>query len=145
MTTVLPAISDRADELERLCLAHRVQRLDLFGSAVTGHYDPESSDLDFVVEFQPTNTPGARADAYFGLLEGLEELFGRPIDLVVGSAIRNPYFLESVDESRDFVYLSPRAASNDPANTPDLLCHATPPFAPLLLPHWRGARWKPWR
>ena len=104
MTTVISAISDHADELERLCLAHRVQRLDLFGSAATGHYDPEDSDLDFVVEFQPTDTPGARADAYFGLLEGLEELFGRPIDLVVGSAIRNPYFLESVEESRTPVY-----------------------------------------
>ena len=101
---MLSAISDRADELERLCLTHRVQRLDLFGSAATGHYDPESSDLDFVGEFQPTDTPGARADAYFGLLEGLEELFGRPIDLVVGSAIRNPYFLEAVEESRTPVY-----------------------------------------
>ncbi len=104
MTTVLSAISDHADELERLCLAHRVQQLDLFGSAATGHFDPEDSDLDFVVEFQPTETPGARADAYFGLLEALEELFGRSVDLVIGSAIKNPYFLESVEESRTPVY-----------------------------------------
>ena len=81
----------------------------MFGSAATGSYRPEDSDLDFVVEFQPTETPGARADAYFGLLEGLEELFGRRVDLVIGSAIKNPYFLESVEESRQSIY-----AAQDP-------------------------------
>ena len=76
----------------------------MFGSAATGSYRPEDSDFDFVVEFQPTETPGARADAYFGLLEALEELFGRSVDLVIGSAIKNPYFLESVEESRQSIY-----------------------------------------
>ena len=61
----------------------------LFGSAATGGYHPEGSDLDFVVEFQPTAFD-SYADAYIGLLESLEQLFGKPVDLVVGSAIRNP-------------------------------------------------------
>ena len=109
MVQMIPAIGDRVGELKRLCQRHRVQRLDLFGSAATGSYRPEDSDLDFVVEFQPTETPGARADAYFGLLEGFEELFGRRVDLVIGSAIKNPYFLESVEESRQSIY-----AAQDP-------------------------------
>lgn len=104
MVAIAPAVSGHAAELERLCRLHGVQRLDLFGSAATGAYRPDESDLDFLVEFQPTDIPGARADAYFGLLEGLEELFGRPVDLVVDSAIDNPYFRESVEESRTPVY-----------------------------------------
>lgn len=104
MVEMAPAVAERADELERLCRLHSVQRLDLFGSGATGGYRPDQSDLDFLVEFKPTDIPGARADAYFGLLEALEELFGHPVDLVVESAIDNPYFRESIEESRTPVY-----------------------------------------
>ena len=45
-----------------------------------------------------------RADAYFDLLFGLQELFGRQVDLVMRSAIVNPYFRESVEESRELLY-----------------------------------------
>ena len=96
-------ISERAKELEQLCIDYRVQRLDLFGSAVTGQYNPEESDLDFVVEFQPLSA-GEYADAYFGLLESLEQLFDCPVDLIIGSAIKNPYFLQSVEKTRTAVY-----------------------------------------
>ncbi len=104
MGEMIPAIAERAGELERLCRRHRVQRLDLFGSAATGAFRPDESDLDFLVEFQPADIPDGRFKAYFGLLEGLQELFGRPIDLVVDSAIDNPYFRESVEESKRPVY-----------------------------------------
>ena len=100
---MIPVIEQRADELKRLCLQYGVRRLDLFGSAATGPYDPEESDLDFLVEFQPTALD-AYADAYFGLLEALGRLFGRPVDLVVESAIKNPYFLQSVERTRTPVY-----------------------------------------
>lgn len=96
-------ISERAKELEQLCIDYRVQRLDLFGSAVTGQYNPEESDLDFVVEFQPLPA-GEYADAYFGLLESLEQLSDCPVDLIIGSAIKNPYFLQSVEKTRTAVY-----------------------------------------
>ena len=100
---MIPAIETRADELRRLCRQYGVRRLDLFGSAATGPYDPEESDLDFLVEFQP-EALDAYADAYFGLLEALGQLFGRPVDLVVESAIKNPYFLQSVERTRTPVY-----------------------------------------
>ena len=96
---MIPAITEHAEDLKRLCLRYHVKRLDLFGSAATGGYRSEDSDLDFVVEFQPAAF-GAYADTYFGLLEALERLFGRQVDLVVGSAIKNPYFLQSVEHTR---------------------------------------------
>ena len=86
---MIPTVEERADELKRLCLTYAVRRLDLFGSASTGMYDPDESDLDFLVEFQPAAL-NAYADAYFGLLEALGRLFGRPVDLVVESAIKTP-------------------------------------------------------
>ena len=100
---MISVVEERSAELEQVCLRHHVTRLDLFGSAATGQYHAERSDLDFVVEFQPLPT-GAYANAYFGLLESLEQLFGRPVDLVVDSAIGNPYFRQSVEETRTPVY-----------------------------------------
>ena len=96
-------IEKHTAELEQLCLRYRVRRLDLFGSAATFREQTENSDLDFLVEFQPLPA-GAYADTYFSLLEALNGLFGRPVDLVVGSAIRNPYFRQSVEETKTPIY-----------------------------------------
>ena len=96
-------IGPRLGELEALCARFRVQRLEVFGSAVTGKFDEIDSDLDFLVEFQPL-APGTHADAYFGLLEALQDLFQREVDLVESAAIDNPYFLRSVNTQRTLLY-----------------------------------------
>lgn len=100
---MITAVEERVDEMENLCLVYGVRRLDLFGSASTDQYDSNESDLDFLVEFQP-EALNAYADAYFGLLEALGRLFGRHVDLVVESAIKNPYFLQSVEQTRTPIY-----------------------------------------
>jgi predicted nucleotidyltransferase len=74
----------------------------MFGSATTDRFDPERSDVDFLVEF----TPGAADpfDDYFGLKEDLELLLGRSVDLVMEKAVRNPYFAASAASSAQDVY-----------------------------------------
>ena len=98
-----PELARHRTELEALCRRYAVLRLELFGSAATSHDRPEESDLDFLVEFGPL-PPGGYADAYFGLRESLEGLFGRSVDLVVASAIRNPYFRQAVEQTKTLVY-----------------------------------------
>jgi predicted nucleotidyltransferase len=97
------ALAQHRSELEALCRRYGVRRLELFGSAAAGQDRPGQSDLDFLVEFAPV-PPGGYADAYFGLLEPLEALFRRPVDLVVASAIKNPYFLEAVERTKALLY-----------------------------------------
>ena len=89
--------------IESLCRKYRVSRLEVFGSAVAGDFDEQSSDLDFLVEFLSLET-GRAADDYFGLLFDLQDLFDRPIDLVMPTAIKNPYFLQSINQSRELLY-----------------------------------------
>jgi predicted nucleotidyltransferase len=86
-----------------LCRRYRVHKLELFGSAATDRFDPETSDLDFLVEFE-TLAPGEHAKCYFGLLFGLTDLFGCNIDLVESAAIRNPYFLQAIAKDRLVLY-----------------------------------------
>jgi predicted nucleotidyltransferase len=91
------------EELRALCRRFHVRRLDLFGSAARGDFDPEQSDVDFIVEFE-RDTPLHPFDTYFGLQEELEALFGRKVGLVELSAVRNPYLKASIEQSRETVY-----------------------------------------
>jgi predicted nucleotidyltransferase len=90
-------------EIEALCRRYRVKRLEVFGSAADGTFDPARSDLDFLVEFQPME-PGSHAKAYFGVWFGLQDLFQRPVDMVETPAITNPYFLRAIGPQRTTVY-----------------------------------------
>ena len=96
-------ISGKLAELSSLCTKRRVRRLAVFGSAATEGFVPDSSDIDFIVEFEPMK-PKVYAENYFGLLEDLECLFGAKIDLVEYSPIKNPYFKKEIDETRIVVY-----------------------------------------
>ncbi len=102
-SAVLPLVADRAQEVAGLCTRFKVRRLELFGSATGPRFDAQRSDLDFLVEFESLPV-GQYADAYFGLREGLAELFGRHVDLIVSSAVANPYLRESIDKTRALLY-----------------------------------------
>ena len=98
-----PLIDQHLAELAELSRRYRVLSLSLFGSAARDDFDPQHSDYDFLVDFEAL-PPGQYADAYFGLLEALGQLLGRPVDLVVGSAIKNPYFRQSVEQTKALLY-----------------------------------------
>ena len=100
---MIPVVAEQGAQLEQICQRYNVARLDLFGSAVTGRYREADSDLDFLVEFKELSLQAYGA-AYFSLLKSLEQLFGRPVDLVDASSIENPYFRASVEETRVLVY-----------------------------------------
>jgi len=98
-----PKLGQHIESIVTLCQRHHVRKLDLFASAATGEFDPDRSDFDFVVTFGPGETE-KRAEHYFGLLFGLEEVLGYPVDLVVESALENPYFIAEMNSSRLPVY-----------------------------------------
>jgi uncharacterized protein len=100
---VIGDIELHREELRTLCRRFHVRRLDLFGSAARGDFDRVRSDFDFIVEFD-RSAPQHPFDAYFGLKEGLEALFGRKVDLMEMSAVRNPYLKASIEQSRENVY-----------------------------------------
>lgn len=96
-------LSEKVGDVRALCAKHRVRSLIVFGSAASEAFDPQSSDLDFVVEFEPGPRRGFD-DVFFLLKEDLERLFGRPIDLIERGAVENPYLLESIRASGETLY-----------------------------------------
>lgn len=98
-----PIIAEKQNVVAELCRRFGVARLEVFGSVAGGQFENSSSDLDFLVEFSKSPQT-SRADQYFGLLFALEDLFGRPIDLVCSRAMRNPYFIKAVNRTRMPLY-----------------------------------------
>ncbi|HOW02171.1 MAG TPA: nucleotidyltransferase domain-containing protein [Rhodoglobus sp.] len=92
---------DRA-AIARACRTHGVSRLAIFGSVTSPRFDAERSDVDFLVEFTPGSSDAF--GAYFGLKEDLEGLLGRPVDLVMANAVRNPHFAASAAIGAEEVY-----------------------------------------
>ena len=86
-----------------LCERYGVAHLELFGSAAGPDFNPESSDFDFLVELD-RETAGSRGRRWTELADALENLLGRPVDLVNPSYIRNPYCLQAVNNSRTVIY-----------------------------------------
>ncbi len=100
------AIARKRDVLAAICRRYDVTRLEVFGSAArSDDFDPESSDVDFLVEFDPRSKlrPFHR---YFDLAEALRDALGRPVDLMESRAISNPYLRAAINQSRTLVYAS---------------------------------------
>ena len=85
------------------CRQHQVLRMHLFGSALRDDFDPTRSDLDLLVEFQPIES-GALVQAYFGLERQLASITGKPVDLVMADAVRNPYVRRDIEASKQLIY-----------------------------------------
>ena len=100
---MIDLVKQKKTELATLCRTFRVARLDLFGSAATGKFNPESSDLDFMIEFENRSEPGL-LNRYLDFAEALEQLFNRHVDLVTQHSIRNPYFQEAIASTKQSLY-----------------------------------------
>ena len=86
--------------LRQIAARHRVQQLELFGSAARGE---SFNDVDFLVRFQPM-PPLEHGRAYFALLEELSLALNKPVDLLEDEAIKNKFFLESIAAHRKLIY-----------------------------------------
>jgi len=100
---MIELLESKRPQIAALCRRYRVRRLEVFGSASASRFDPQASDVDFVVEFHPLGR-GEHAGCYLGLLEALQQLLERPVDLVMARAITNRYLRLGIERNREVVY-----------------------------------------
>jgi uncharacterized protein len=95
------------------CRRHGVVRLEVFGSAADAdRFDPNRSDIDFIVSFSSGADLGPWIKTYFDLRDELQSILARPVELVMESAIRDPMFRQEADRTRELIYAAakPEAA-----------------------------------
>ena len=85
------SISLDIEGIEQFCRRHHIERLCLFGSVLRDDFRPES-DVDVLVEFEPSHTPGLE---FFGMQEELSEIIGRRVDLHTSGCL-SKYFRDQV-------------------------------------------------
>lgn len=102
-----PEVQKHIPEIQALCREFGISRLEIFGSAVTGEFDPETSDVDFLVTYPDGYDFGPWGERYVRFADNLESILGRRVDVVMDRAFRrkkNPYFQKSVNASRKAIY-----------------------------------------
>lgn len=92
------------DAIRRACEQYGVERLRIFGSVLTDRFDPDTSDVDFLVAFLPEREN--LFHDYFELKFELERILGRGVDLVMERSVKNPFFKASALGSAQDVYAS---------------------------------------
>lgn len=99
---------DHHDRIVALCREHGVERLEVFGSAADGRFDPARSDFDFIVRMA-SDPNGSLARRYLGFIDALEALLGRSVDVLSDGPIENPYLRHAVNASRRTLHDEPVA------------------------------------
>jgi uncharacterized protein len=89
-------------DIENLCKTHKVKSLYAFGSVLTDKFNNES-DVDLIVDFEKQDVLDY-GDNYYSLKFSLEKVLNRSVDLLEEKAIKNPYFLKNLNQSKVLIY-----------------------------------------
>lgn len=89
-------------KLKELCNIYNVDKMYLFGSAVTDNFD-DQSDVDFLVKFKPIDL-SKYFENYINFKESLKNLLKRDVDLLEEQSIKNPILKKSIDKSKALIY-----------------------------------------
>ncbi len=95
-------IKEKLDDLKKLCQDYDVKTMYVFGSVCTDKFN-DKSDIDILISFKDISIE-KYTDNYFELHYKLEELFNRKIDLLTENSLSNPYFIKSIEETKQLLY-----------------------------------------
>ena len=95
-------IDNNIESLKRLCNMYNVDKMYLFGSALTSNFT-EKSDIDFLVKFKPIEL-SQYFENYIDFKQNLQSLFGREVDLLEEQTLRNPILIKSINRSKELIY-----------------------------------------
>ena len=90
-------------QIVEFCRRWQVTELALFGSVLTDDWGPDS-DIDVLVAF--SDEAGWSLFDLVTMQEELEQIFGRPVDLVEQDALRNPFRRHHILTTKRVVYES---------------------------------------
>lgn len=97
-------IENKRADINSLCEKYEVEKMYVFGSATSANFNL-SSDIDILITFKNISFE-KYTDNYFELHEMLEKLFERKVDLLTEKSLSNPYFIESIEKTKQLLYVA---------------------------------------
>jgi predicted nucleotidyltransferase len=93
------------EQIAELCRHHHVLRLSVFGSAARDDFDPTTSDVDVIVDFDVDAISNEEySHNKWALHDELSRCFRRKVDLLTWESVKNPYLLRSIQGSNETLY-----------------------------------------
>lgn len=93
------------EQIADFCRRWKIRELALFGSVLRDDFRPDS-DVDVLVTFDP-DAPWSYWE-WPDMMDELERMFGRKVDLVEKRGVKNPYMRHEILTSREKVYVAPQ-------------------------------------
>jgi predicted nucleotidyltransferase len=100
---VHPIFQAKLPLVAKLFKEHKVKSAYAFGSLVNGKFDNES-DIDLLINFEEGLEPLEKGEMWWNLHDTLRDIFNRKIDLVIENSLKNPYFIEEINEKKQLIY-----------------------------------------
>ena len=97
-------VQSQISAIQKLCRKYHFSKLWLFSSALTSEFRPDS-DVDFLYELDHSSLSGSTSiDYFFAFQDEVEKLLKHHVELVWYPGLRNPFFIEEVDETKVLIY-----------------------------------------
>jgi|SRR6185437_12503863 len=98
-----PFLQQKLPDIIPMFQKHQVERAYAFGSVVTDRFGKDS-DVDFLFDFKEGMKPEDLGEHILNLWDELEAYFKRKVDLLTTKSLKNPYFIEEVNEKKQLIY-----------------------------------------
>ena len=98
-----PTFLEQLPLVKKLLKEHKVKKAYAFGSVVSDKFNNES-DIDLLINIEDGLDPMEKGELLWSLLFALEDQLHRKIDLLEEENIRNPYFIEELNEKKQLIY-----------------------------------------
>lgn len=101
-----PLVQDNIARIQDICKTFGVQKMFVFGSAARGEDFDAESDIDLLYKLNPEvrARPVEEQPDFFEMLFSLEELFGRKVDLIDLTRVKNPYLIQGINQCKLKLY-----------------------------------------
>jgi uncharacterized protein len=99
-----PDIAKHIPEIQAACREFGLQRLEIFGSAVTDAFDPARSDVDFLAHYPEGYDFGLWAKRLQEFEWTLTDILGRDVDVVMPKSLENKWFRREAAKTRMVIF-----------------------------------------
>ena len=96
-------LSSKLAAVSQILKDNKVKRAFAFGSVCTDQFN-EQSDIDLLIAFEDDLDPITYGENYFNIIEKLEAILHRHVDLVTERTLRNPYFIKVMERTKTPIY-----------------------------------------
>jgi uncharacterized protein len=98
-----PEFETKLPVITKLLSNSKIKNAYAFGSVLTDKFN-EESDIDLLINFEDGLDILERGTIWWNLHDTLRDIFKREIDILIEDRLRNPYFIEELNEKKQLIY-----------------------------------------